>query len=772
MFERFLNPERVTPPDADLDFDERRRADLVRYVTEKYGSAHVSQILTLGTIKAKGAIKDAARVLDQPYSLGEAMNKMLPAAAQGDDAPLSALDDENHARHAEFGQLREYLTHSEEARKVIAAARGLEGFIRSTGVHAAGVILSAEPLIDVLPLTKRQNDGAIICGFEYPQAESMGLLKIDFLGLRNLTILSDALKAIKARLGIEVDLDKLGLDDGKTYQLMARGDTLGTFQLDSSGMRQLLRMMKPDKFEDISAAGALYRPGPMGADSHTNYALRKNGKQAITAIHPELKEPLAEILDETYGLIVYQEQVMAIAQKVAGYSLAQADLLRRAMGKKKKAELDKQFEKFEAGMKANGFSANAVRTLWDLLIPFSDYAFNKAHSAAYGLLAYWTAYLKANYPSDYMAAVLTSVGDNKDKMAIYLAECRHMGLRVLPPDVNASGLHFTATSDDEIRFGLGAVRNVGTGAVESIREGRVGKPYVSFGDFLTRCGTAACTKRGVEALIKSGAFDSLGHPRQGMWQVHIPAVENAAKLGKKTAMGFESLFEDEDLDAVTVPDVEWDRKLKLAYEREMLGLYVSDHPLNGCEELLESARTVSIAELLEDGRDEQKVTISGMATSVKHQVSKKGSLWGLVVLEDLTSTVEVVLFGEAYQLAKNSLEEDVIYSVEGKLQIGDGRTSVITDRITRLESVDSERPVELFLTEADLTPEIVQELRFALKEHAGEKPVRVYLRRKGKTVLLALPDYPVEPSVAFFSDIKSLLGREALQKNDDEKRTA
>ncbi|GAA3146864.1 hypothetical protein GCM10020001_082710 [Nonomuraea salmonea] len=469
--------------------------------------------------------------------------------------------------------------------------RGLEGLIRQTGVHAAGVIMSREVLTDHVPIMRRDSDGAIITQFDYPTCETLGLLKMDFLGLRNLTIMDDCLKLIESTTGEKVDLTALPLDDRKTYELLAKGDTLGVFQLDGGGMRSLLRLMRPDTFEDISAALALYRPGPMGANSHTNYALRKNGQQEITPIHPELEKPLEDILDTTYGLIIYQEQVMAIAQRVAGYSLGAADLLRRAMGKKKKAELDQQYASFEQGMKDNGFSGGAVKALWDILLPFSDYAFNKAHTAAYGLIAYWTAYLKANHPAAYMAALLTSVKDDKDKSALYLHECRRMGIKVLPPDVNDSDFDFTPRGTD-IRFGLSAVRNVGANVVDGIiaarrRKGR----FTGFSDFLRKVPAVVCNKRVIESLVKAGAFDSLGHRRKGLVMVHEQAVDAIIDIKKNEAIGQDSLFgvldggEDQTFD-VQIPPGEWDKTTLLQFEREMLGLYVSDHPLFGVEHVL------------------------------------------------------------------------------------------------------------------------------------------------------------------------------------------
>src|SRR5262249_3933261 len=420
VFERFLNPERVSMPDIDIDFDERRRADVIRYVTEKYGDDRVAQIITYGTIKAKAAVKDSARVLGYPYALGDRITKAFPPAVMGKDVPLSGIFDPAHPPYGEASEIRALYEAEPEVKQVLETARGLEGLIRQAGVHAAGVIMSSEPLLDHLPVWKREADGAIITQFDYPSCEDLGLLKMDFLGLRNLTILDDALAGIKANRGVSIDLETLPLDDKPTYELLAHGDTLGVFQLEGGPMRALLRSMRPDRFEDISAVNALYRPGPMGANAHNDYADRKNGRKPVVPIHAELAEPLADILDDTYGLIVYQEQVLLIAQKLAGYSVGKADLLRKAMGKKKKEILDAEFEPFAAGMKANGYSDRAIKAVWDILVPFSDYAFNRAHTASYGMVGYWTAYLKSNFPAEYMAALLTSVAGDKDKSALYL----------------------------------------------------------------------------------------------------------------------------------------------------------------------------------------------------------------------------------------------------------------------------------------------------------------------------------------------------------------
>ncbi|HEX6249153.1 MAG TPA: DNA polymerase III subunit alpha, partial [Nocardioidaceae bacterium] len=522
IFERFLNPDRVSMPDFDIDFDERRRSEVIRYVTEKYGDDRVSYIVTYGTIKAKQAVKDSSRILGYPFAMGDRITKAMPAAVMGKDVPLKEIFDPQHKRFGEGGEFRSLYEGDNDVKRVVDTAIGIEGLKRQWGVHAAGVIMSSEPLVDVIPLLKRPADGAMITQFDYPTCETLGLIKMDFLGLRNLTVLDDAVKNIEANRGETVVLEELELTDEATYRLLQRGDTLGVFQLDGGPMRALLRSMRPDTFEDISAVGALYRPGPMGADSHNKYARRKTGREEVVAIHPELAEPLEDILGETYGLIVYQEQVMAIAQKLAGYTLGQADLLRRAMGKKKKEELDKQFVAFSAGMQERGYSMDAVETLWHILLPFSDYAFNKAHSAAYGVVSYWTAYLKANYPAEYMAALLTSVKDDKDKSAIYLNECRRMKIQVLPPDVNESAFNFTPVGRD-IRFGLTAIRNVGGNVVSAIVEGREEQGrYTDFGDFLTKVEAVVCNKRVIESLIKAGAFDSLGHRRRALVTIAEP----------------------------------------------------------------------------------------------------------------------------------------------------------------------------------------------------------------------------------------------------------
>lgn len=773
LFERFLNPERISPPDVDLDFDDRRRDQMVRYVTDKYGEAYTAQVNTFGTIKAKAAVKDSSRILGYPFQVGERITKAMPPDVMGKGVPLEGLFDPEHPRYSEAGELRAMYDSDPDVKKVIDTGMGIEGLIRGTGVHAAAVILSSAPLMDLIPLHRRDKDGVIITGFSYPQCEDMGLIKMDFLGLRNLGIIDHAIQIIKEHRGVEISTENIPLDDAKTYELMARGDTLGVFQLDGGPMRSLLRLMAPTRFEDIAAVLALYRPGPMAANAHINYADRKNNRQEITPIHPELKDALEPILGTTFHLLVYQEQVMAIGRELAGYSLGGADLLRRAMGKKKKSELDKQYEFFEKGMKDNGYSDEAITALWDVMLPFSGYAFNKSHTAGYGLVSYWTAYLKANYPADYMSALLTSVGDDKDKAAVYLAECRKMGIQVLPPDVNESSLHFAPVGDDAIRFGLGAVRNVGADRVESIVAARKESgTFTDFNDFLTKVPLQVCNKRLIESLVKAGSFDSLDHRRKALMVIHEQAVDSIIPIKRAEAHGQDSLFGDDDggLDqtfAISIPEGEWDKKTMLAFEREMLGLYVSDHPLAGTERLLARNRSTTIVDLLENGQDRADAKVCGLITKVDKRVNKAGKLWAIVVVEDMDSAVECLFFPKNYELYAPELREDAVVSVAGQVSSRDGAISIFANDLTPIDvsgvTSDSGHPVTITLREERVTPVLVEELRNVLKTHQGKVPVRINLRRpSGKTMIVALPDFSVSAESSFSADVKALIGPEAI----------
>ena len=775
LFERFLNPERPSLPDFDVDFDERRRGEVLDYVTEKYGKDHVAQIVTYGTIKAKQAVKDSARVLNKPFAVGERITKAMPPAVMGKDVPLKELFNPEHGRYGEGSEFRELYSNDPEVSEVVDTAQGIEGLKRQWGVHACGVIMGSVPLTDVIPVMKREQDGAIITQFDYPSAESLGLVKMDFLGLRNLTVIDDALRNIKDNQGIEIDIDDLPLDDPATFELMQRGDTLGVFQLDGGPMRALLRSMRPDKFDDISAVSALYRPGPMGADSHNKYARRKTGREQIVPIHPELAEPLADILDETYGLIVYQEQVMAIATKLAGYTLGAADVLRRVMGKKKKKDLDAQLDVFKAGMVERGYSTAAFQTIWDILVPFSDYAFNKSHSAAYGVVSYQTAWLKANYPTEYMAALLQSVKDEKDKSALYLAECRRMGIRVLPPDVNESGAMFTAVGSD-IRFGLGAIRNVGgnvVGAIVATRDEH--GPVSDFHEFLDKVPLVVCNKRVIESLIKAGAFDSLGHPRRGLMEVFEGAIDQVVELKRNEEHGQDSLlggFGIDPEDAVSthepIPEVdEWDKRTRLAFEREMLGLYVSDHPLNGLEHVLAAERTTTIAGLTERGEGAQGAShlICGMITQVQRRQTKQGRIWASVVVEDMDASITVSVFPNVYEQVAGELVPDSIVKVKGRANSRDDSVELHADSVAAMDvsSDDLARPLTIQLRSNRCTPGVVERLREVLGQHPGGTEVRLRLIGSQRTTTFQLgDDLRTRVSQPLIADLKALLGPSCL----------
>jgi DNA polymerase-3 subunit alpha len=629
--------------------------------------------------------------------------------------------------------------------------------------------MSSEPLVDAIPMWKRAQDGAIITGWDYPSCEAIGLLKMDFLGLRNLTVIGDALENIKANRGIDLDMDHLPLDDPATYELLSRGDTLGVFQLDGGPMRDLLRRMQPTGFNDIVAVLALYRPGPMGMNAHNDYADRKNGRQPIKPIHPELEEPLKEILAETYGLIVYQEQIMFIAQKVASYTMGKADALRKAMGKKKLEVLEAEYKGFKEGMTANGFSEAAVKALWDTILPFAGYAFNKSHAAGYGLVSFWTAYLKANYQAEYMAGLLTSVGDDKDKAAVYLSDCRRLGITVLPPDVNESVHNFASVGQD-IRYGLGGVRNVGGNVVQSIINGRKEKgKYTDFSDYLNKIDITACNKKVTESLIKAGAFDSLGHPRKGLFLVHADAVDSVLGTKKAEAIGQFDLFGGGDADtgiesvfAIPVPDGEWEDKHKLALEREMLGLYVSGHPLDGVAHLLSAQVDTQIPAILEgDIANDTQVRIGGILASVNRRVNKNGLPWASAQLEDLTGGIEVLFFPQTYSAFGADIADDAVVLVGAKVAIRDDRISLIANDLVvpDFSNAQADRPLALSLPTRQCTVDKVTALKQVLARHPGVAQVHLRLISGERITTLELDQsLRVTPSSALMGDLKALLG--------------
>lgn len=778
LFERFLNPERPSAPDIDIDFDDRRRGEMIQYAAERWGEDKIAQVITFGTVKTKQAIKDAAKVhFGQPgFQMADRINGALPPAIMAKDIPLSGITDPEHERYSEATEVRQMVETDPDVKKIYDTARGLEGVVRQAGVHACAVIMASVRLMDHIPMWKRPADGAYITGWDYPACEAIGLLKMDFLGLRNLTVIGDALANIKKNRGIDLNLEDLHADDpqvSKVYDLLSSGDTLGVFQLDSGGMQELLKRMKPTGFKDIVASLALYRPGPMGVNAHWNYADRKNGRQEITPIHPELEEALEEILGETYGLIVYQEQIMRISQKLANYTAGEADGFRKAMGKKKPEVLAQEYEKFSQGMFSNGYSKGAVDALWGTIEPFASYAFNKSHAAGYGLVSFWTAYLKAYFAPEYMAALLTSVADKKDKSAIYLADCRHLGIKVLPPDVNESAEDFEAVGED-IRFGMGAIRNVGSEVVESIIEARREKgAFKSFSDYLDKISLIACTKRVTESLIKAGAFDSLGHPRKGLMLIQEDAVDSVQSTKKAADKGQFDLFASFGGDeggsvstfAIDVPEESWDRKHELALEREMLGLYVSGHPLDGFEDALAAQTDTALTTVVGgEMRNGQEMIIGGIISAVDRRFSKRdGSPWAIVTIEDHHGAqVEILVFNQVYSLVAPQIVEDNIILAKVQVRVRDERTSFFCNDIRVPElgpGNGAGLPLRLSMRTDQCTMENIAKLKQVLVNNKGDSDVYLTLLSGDESTMMVLGDHlRVERSSSLMGDLKATMG--------------
>jgi DNA polymerase-3 subunit alpha len=771
LFERFLNPERISMPDIDMDFDERRRGEMIRYTADKYGQDHVAQIVTFQTIKAKQAIKDATRVLGLPYSFGDRLCKMFPPPVQGKESPLEEALQLS-------GELREARDTNPDAKKVIDLAAGLEGLRRQHSIHAAGVVIADEPITDIVPTLQVDGDGEVVTQYDGRQVEELGLLKMDFLGLRNLTIISDAIEHIEMTTGRVVDVDTLPLDDAETYALISRGETDGVFQLESAGYKSLCKRMKPDRFEDITALGALFRPGPMSANLHLEYADRKNGVKPVSYIHPDV----TEILEESYGLLIYQEQVQKIAQRIAGFSLGEADMIRKAIGKKLKDKMDALKGQFIDGTVQQGYDKQLGVDLWAQIEGFADYAFNKSHSAAYGMVTYQTAWLKAHHPVEYMAALLTSVKNNKDKLPAALHTCRTMDIEVLVPDINDSQLNFAPVLSSEpgvphprrIRFGLSAVRNVGESVVgEMIAARRRAGAFTDFHDFVDEVPATVLNKRTIESLVKAGAFESLGHPRKGLQMSIEPIIDNALAIKRKEEEGQYDLFgglgggdggDGIEVGAVPIPTIEYDRKEKLAAEREMLGLYVSDHPLLGLERALAELATGPMPAIhdLKGGAD---VTVAGLLTGVTKKFTKKGESYVVGTIEDLQGGIEVMFFPSCYATYADLLIEDEVLVVQGRIDDGRDTKQVIADRVSRPDlSEATGAPVTLALHPRQCAPELVVRLRDVLAEHAGPVPVQLRVGGGGRTTTLAVPEaLAVRRSQGLFAELKVLLGAEAVR---------
>ena len=780
LFERFLNPSRLNMPDIDMDFDSRFRDELIRYAAERYGRDHVAQIVTFSQIKARAAVRDAARVLGHPYGLGDRVAKAMPPLIMGRDTPLAACleEDESHREGYKMAaELRQMYESDNDVREVVDVARGLEGLRRQDGIHAAAVVITKEPLTEYLPIQRKPESGQdpgdapVVTQYEMHAVEDLGLLKMDFLGLRNLDVITDTLALIEATRGEVLDIDDVPLDDLPTFDLLARGDTIGVFQLESGPMRSLMRSLAPTTFEDVAALVALYRPGPMAANMHNDYADRKNGRQAVSYFHSDAEK----LLSDTYGLMIYQESVMRVAQKFAGYSLAQADNLRKACGKKIREMMAKERDAFVKGCEETGYGGALGDELFDVIEQFADYAFNKSHSYGYGLIAYQIAYLKAHYPVEYMAALLTSVKSNLDKAGTYLNECRIMGIEVGVPDVNTAHSEFHALPDGSgtagrIVFGLSAVRNVGEGLVELLLAERdANGPFTDFYDFVERCDTTVLNKRTVESLIKAGAFDSLGHPRQGLLLAHEQVIEHTLARRREHDMGVMSLFGDNGGapsfdERASITDVEFDKSVRLAFEKEMLGLYVSDHPLMGYEAALRRRVDVGIVELA-DVEDGMQRTIGGVLTNLEKKWTRKGDLMAVFDLEDLGGSVEVMVFPRTMTDHGHKLEEDAIVLVRGRLDTREDVPKVVCHEVEVVEvgGLAEARPVRVRLPIEQVSEGTVTELKALLSAHPGDSEVYLHL---GERQVLRLPsDFCVDPSSGLVGELRVLLGAEAVVAN-------
>ena len=788
LFERFLNPQRISMPDIDMDFDSRYRDEMISYAAETYGRDHVAQIITFGTIKARNAVRDAARVLGYPYGLGDKVAKAMPPLVMGRDTPLKYCFEQNPKYTDGYNaatELRAMYETDPDIKRVVDVAKGLEGLKRSDGIHAAAVVITKEKLTEYLPVQRKPapggvaEDAPVVTQYEMHGVEELGLLKMDFLGLRNLDVITDAVQMVRSRRDPAFDIDDVSLDDRATFDLLSRGDTIGVFQLESPPMRALLRALAPNSFEDVSAVIALYRPGPMSVNMHYDYADRKNGRKAVEFFHADAEE----VLGDTFGLMIYQESVMRVAQKFAGYSLADADNLRKAMGKKSREVMAQARAAFEEGCNRSGYEARLGKELFDVIEKFADYAFNKSHAFGYGLVTYQTGYLKAHYPVEYFACLLTSVKSNLDKAAIYLSDARQMGIKVLTPDVNRSvgdfaalsplevppGVELAAGSPGAIAFGLSAVRNVGEGLVELlVKDRNSAGPYESFYDFVERVPEGVLNKRTIESLIKAGAFDGLGHPRRGLMMVFEQIIDAAVIRRRERDQGVMSLFGDIGSDAgssfnerVEIPDTEFEKAHRLKSEKEMLGLYISDHPLLGVEAALRRKVDCSVAEASER-EDGAILTLGGVITGLARKFTKKGDQMAVFTLEDLDSSLEVTVFPRMLQEQGHRLVDDAIVTVKGRLDRKDEtRVGFMAQDIAVLEGLDtgSSAPLRLRLP-ANLLNEIkIHQLKRILRDHPGESQVYVQLGG-GKTLRLA-DDYCVDLDRAV-GELRVAFGHDAV----------
>ena len=777
LFERFLNPGRKQMPDIDMDFDERYRGDMIKYAADRYGSDHVAQIVTFSTIKARAAVRDAARVLGYPYIVGDKIAKAMPPLVMGRDTPLWACFEE-HPKHAAgykvATELRDMYALDADVARVVDVAKGLEGLRRQDGIHAAAVVISADPLTEYLPIQRKPEPGGkaedapIVTQYEMHGVEELGLLKMDFLGLRNLSVIERALDLVELSTGTRPDIDNVDLDDPDVYRMLQRGDSIGVFQLEGGPMRALMRALAPTEFEDVAALVALYRPGPMAANMHYDYADRKNGRKPVAYLHPDM----ADVLGDTYGLCIYQEEMMRLAQKFAGYSLAEADNLRKAAGKKVREIMAKEREKFVAGCETTGYGTQVGTMLFDMIEPFADYAFNKSHSYGYGYVSYQTAWLKAHHPTEYFAALLTSVRDDKDKTAVYLSECRTIGVEVLVPDINLSHSEFTAiraggkAAKGAIPFGLSSIRNVGEGLVERVViEREAGGPFSDFYDFCNRVDPVVLNKRTLESLIKAGAFDSLGHPRQGLCLVFEQIVDRTLARRREAEQGVMSLFGDLGGGAESVfddarfpvPDQEFDKSLRLAFEKEMLGLYISDHPLLGLEAALARHTDTTIADLRELREGEQR-WVGGVVTSLVRKYTKRGELMATFVLEDLQSAVDVWVFPRTMTEVAHLLVDDAVVCVKGRLDQRDDQAKLVCLEVKRPELSAGAETLHIAVP-VHVSDERVNQLKRLLLEHPGDSAVLLHV---GSKCIRLAAQFSVDTGRGLLAELHVLLGPACL----------
>ncbi len=781
IFERFLNPGRKQMPDIDMDFDERFRGDMIRYAAERYGSDHVAQIVTFSTIKARAAVRDAARVLGYPPGLGDKIAKAMPPLVMGQDLPLRACFTRlpgYEARYAEATELRSLYASDPDVTHVVDVAKGFVDKRRQDGIHAAAVVITKEPVLEYVPVQRKSSPGGtgedapIVTQYEASAIEKLGLLKMDFLGLRNLAIIERTLENVRRRHGVEVDIDHVPLDDPQVYEMLRLGNSIGIFQLEGDKMRQLMRRLAPTSFEDIAAINALYRPGPLSEGVHNDYADRKNLRQAVSYDDPVLEE----ILGDTYGLMIYQEDIMRVATKIAGFTMSEADDLRKACSKKIREMIQAQRAKFVAGAEREGYGKALGEAIFNKIEPFADYAFNKSHAYGYALLGYQNAWLKANYPVEYMAALLTSFREDKDKSAAYLNESRQMGITVAVPDVNESFADYapSAKAESTILFGMAAVRNVGESLVERIvAERDANGAFTSVYDFVRRVDPMVLNRRSMESLIKAGAFDSLGVARLALLLKVDEIIEVTLNRRKDLSLGISTLFAamgdsgaHDDWEGTEVPlgDAEFDPAVKLEFEREMLGTYISDHPLYKVESTLRARTDGTIGEVMERA-DElvgsgRAVTMGGILTEVQVRTTKAGQPYARVVLEDLGGSTEIIFSARTFAATSGFLAKDNVVLVKGRLDHRDEEVRFSALDVSLLRADPGTEELRLSLGPEDLTQGSIAALREILARYPGPSPVIVEAA-SGKTYKLG-PAFNVNIA-GVVGDLRSEFGRNVIK---------